>query len=337
MPNKQEQKRYLTFNTHLKETFGEKVYKVTIDAGFTCPNRDGTRGTGGCIYCYGNRITQNIVDTISIKGQIRQGIEALKKRYKAKKFLAYFQSYTNTYAAPEVLESLYRSALEEEDIVGLTIGTRPDCVDESVLDVIEALAQKSYLWIEYGLQSIHHKTLKSIHRGHGFSEFLDAVVRTKRRKGIKICVHVILGLPGESKEEMLETAKTLSALHVDGVKIHSAHILWDTRLEEMYRRGEYRVLELPEYVDIVCDFLEHLSPEIVIHRLVGDAPRSRYVAPEWCLHKSDAIRQIDLELEQRNSWQGIRLKEEEKSRAEAQRNKAVDFLLKTFAALREKK
>lgn len=302
-------KRYLTFNQHLQQTFGEKVYKVTIDAGFTCPNRDGTLGTGGCIYCYGKRVSQRLVDPTSIKEQIRQGQDAIRQRYKAQKFLAYFQSYTNTYAAPEVLENLYRSALAEEDIVGLTIGTRPDCVDESVLDMIEHLAQESYLWIEYGLQSIHHNTLKTINRGHGFSEFLDAVIRTKRRKGLKICTHVILGLPRESKEEMLETAKTLSVLHVDGVKIHSAHVLKGTPLEEMYLNGEYQVLKLPEYVDIVCDFLEYLSPEIVIHRLIGDAPKSRYVAPEWCLHKSEALRQIDLELERRNSWQGKRIKQ----------------------------
>jgi radical SAM protein (TIGR01212 family) len=181
-------------------------------------------------------------------------------------------------------------------------------VDEPILDLLASIAQNSYLWIEYGLQSIHCDTLKLINRGHGFSEFLDAVLRTQKRSGIKICVHVILGLPGETKGDMLETAKMLSALQVDGVKIHSAHILKNTRLEEMYHSGEYQVMELPEYVDTVCDFLEYLSPEIVIHRLVGDAPRSRYVAPEWCLHKSEALRQIDLELERRDSYQGIRLR-----------------------------
>lgn len=304
MQNDQHQKRYVTFNRHLREIFGEKVYKVTIDAGFTCPNRDSTLSTGGCIYCYGKRSTPNIIDTTSLKQQIIQGKKALRKKYKVRKFLAYFQKYTNTYAAPDVLKGLYRCALEDEDIVGLNIGTRPDCVDESVLDVIEDLAQESYVWIEYGLQSVHDETLKTVNRRHGFSEFLDAVVRTKRRKGIRICVHVILGLPGENKEKMLETAKVLSTLHIDGVKIHSAHVLKDTRLEEMYRHGEYQVLELPEYVDIVCDFLEYLRPEIVIHRLIGDAPKGRYVAPEWCLHKSEALRQIDLELERRDSWQG---------------------------------
>ena len=305
MPGNNERKRYVTFNQHLQETFGEKVYKVTIDAGFTCPNRDGTRGAGGCIYCYGKRVTQNIVEPEAVKEQIRQGKAALQKKYKARKFLAYFQSYTNTYAPAELLEKLYRAALAEEEIVGVSIGTRPDCVNEEVLDVIAALAQESYVWIEYGLQSIHAKTLQLINRGHGLAEFLDAVARTKRREEIKICVHVILGLPGESKEDMLETAQVLSALHVDGVKIHSAHVLRDTRLEEMYRQGTYRVLALSEYVEMVCDFLEYLAPGMVIHRLIGDAPRSRYVAPEWCLHKSEVLRQIDQELERRNSYQGI--------------------------------
>lgn len=301
-------KRYLPFSQHLKDTFGEKVYKIGIDAGFTCPNRDGTLGTGGCIYCYGHRSNQHLVDTVAIKAQIREGKAALIQRYQAHKFLAYFQRFTNTYADPDVLESLYRSALEEEGVVGLSIGTRPDCVDEPVLDVIEDLAKTSYVWIEYGLQSIHNSTLKAIHRGHGFADFLDAVVRTRRRKGIRICVHVILGLPGETKDEMVETARTLSVLKIDGVKIHSAHVLKDTKLEDMYLSGAYHPPELTEYVDIVCDFLEHLSPDIIIHRLVGDAPRSRYVAPEWCLHKSEALRAIDAELERRNSRQGGRIK-----------------------------
>jgi radical SAM protein (TIGR01212 family) len=304
MQQSTQEKRYLSFNQHLKDTFGEKVYKVTIDAGFTCPNQDGTQATGGCIYCYRDRSTRQLADSISIQQQIRDGVAALQKRYKANKFLAYFQAYTNTYAPVEELQRLYSIALAEDNIVGLSVGTRPDCVNEPVLDLLESIAKDSYLWVEYGLQSIHDDTLKRINRGHGVAEFLDAVERTQERQGIKICVHVILGLPGETKEDMLETAKKLSELQVEGVKIHSAHILKNTRLEEMCRREEYQVIELPEYVDIVCDFLEYLTPDIVIHRLVGDAPRSRYVAPEWCMHKSEALRQIDLELERRNSYQG---------------------------------
>ena len=307
MQQQNNEKRYLSFNKHLKETFGEKVYKVSIDAGFTCPNRNGERGTGGCIYCYGDRSIQQLADNANIQQQVQKGIEALHKRYKANKFLAYFQSYTNTYAPLEELERLYRTALAEEPIVGISIGTRPDCVDEPVLELLESIAQGYYLWVEYGLQSAHNETLQRIHRGHGFAEFLDAVLRTKKRQGIKICAHVILGLPGEMKNDMIETAKVLTALQVDGVKIHSAHILRDTQFEEMYRSGEYQVMELPEYIEVVCDFLEHLAPGIVIHRLVGDAPRERYIAPEWCMHKSEALRQIDQELTRRNSYQGFRV------------------------------
>ena len=304
MSQRTAEKRYLSFNQHLKDTFGEKVYKVTIDAGFTCPNRDGTRGVGGCIYCYGDRTTSQLADCASVQSQIQAGMAAIHKRYKANKFLAYFQSYTNTHGPVDRLARLYQAALEIEHIVGLSIGTRPDCVGEEVLEVLGSLAQKTYLWVEYGLQSVHDATLARIHRGHDFATFLDAVARTRKRRNIKICAHVILGLPGETKAEMLETANVLSALNIDGVKIHSAHVLKQTRLAEMYARGEYQVLELSEYLDIVCDFLEHLAPQIIIHRLVGDAPRERYIAPEWCMQKSDALRQIEAELERRNSYQG---------------------------------
>lgn len=299
-----EEKRYLTFNKHLKDTFGERVYKVTIDAGFTCPNRDGSKGSGGCVYCYGNRVVPQFIDTPTMQEKMRRGMEALQRKYKAKKFLAYFQSYTNTYAPVEQLAALYHAALEEEYIVGLSIGTRPDCVAEPVLGLLESIAQQYYLWVEYGLQSVHEETLERIHRGHSFREFLDAISRTQQRQNIKICAHVILGLPGETREDMLKTAQILSKLQVNGVKIHSAHILKDTPFEEMYHTGEYQPLELFEYVETVCDFLEYLSPDIVIHRLVGDAPRSRYIAPEWCLNKSKALRCIDQELERRGTFQG---------------------------------
>ncbi len=303
-----QEKRYLTFNKHLKDAFGERVYKVGIDAGFTCPNRDGSKSIGGCIYCYGDRSIQKLVDNASIQQQIREGTAALHRKYKAYKFLAYFQSYTNTYAPLEELERLYSVALAEMNIVGMSVGTRPDCVAEPVLDLLERVAKDSYLWVEYGLQSIHEPTMERVNREHSFADFLDAVERTQKRKNIKICAHVILGLPGETKGDMLETAKVLSAFHVDGVKIHAAHILKNTRFEEMYRNGKYQVIELPEYVDIVCDFLEYLHPDIVIHRLVSDAPRKRYIAPEWCMRKSGALKRIDQELEHRNSYQGFRLK-----------------------------
>ncbi len=301
------QRRYLPFSQHLRELFGERVHKIGIDAGFTCPNLDGTLGTGGCIYCYGNRTTQHLVDTADIKAQIARSKAPLIKRYKAHKFMAYFQSFTNTYAEPDVLAALYGAALEEEGMVGLAIGTRPDCVDEPVLDVIEELAHDSYVWVEYGLQSIHERTLQAIHRGHTFADFLDAMARTQRRSGIRICLHVILGLPDETRDDMLNTARTLSKLGIDGIKIHSAHIVKDTPLETLYRNGRYHPLEFTEYISLVCDFLEHLSPDIVIQRLVGDSPMRRYIAPQWCLDKPKVLEAIDAELERRDSRQGSRL------------------------------
>ncbi|PIE33379.1 TIGR01212 family radical SAM protein [candidate division KSB3 bacterium] len=303
-----ERKRYFTFNRHLRDLFGERVYKISIDAGLTCPNRDGFKGNGGCIYCYGDRSVSQPIEKTAMLDSMRIGWKAVHKKYKADKFLVYFQSYTNTYAPLDVLEDLYTTALAEEYIVGISIGTRPDCVDEPVLDLLGTLAQQHYLWVEYGLQSVHERTLQLIKRGHTYDDFLDALYRTQQRPDIKTCVHVILGLPGETKDDMLETADTLSQLGIQGVKIHSAHVLKNTPLEELYRQGNYRPMELEEYVETVCDFLEHLSPDIIIHRVIGDAPRKRYVAPEWCLHKSESVTQIDLEFERRRTYQGSRFK-----------------------------
>ncbi|PID57274.1 TIGR01212 family radical SAM protein [candidate division KSB3 bacterium] len=300
-------KRYRTFNQHLKEFFGERIYKIGIDAGFTCPNRNGTKGDTGCIYCYGERTSTTLLDLPAMREQMRLGMQALVRKYKAHKFLAYFQSYTNTYAPVEELARLYRAALEEPYIVGMSVGTRPDCVSEPVLDLLGELAQDSYLWLEFGLQSIHDSILTSLHRGHNFDQFLDAYFRARQRRKIKICVHVILGLPGESNAQMLETAMKLSELAVDGVKIHSAHVVKNTPLANMYERGEYRPMEREEYVNVVCDFLERLSPQIIVHRLVADAPRARFLAPDWCLQKSQSVSAIDEELIRRDSRQGSQL------------------------------
>ncbi len=296
------EKRYYTFNSHLREKFGCKVYKVTINAGFTCPNRDGKIGKGGCIYCNNEGFNPND-PSLSVKEQIEAGKRFMKKRYKAKKFIAYFQAYTNTYAPVHLLKSLYDEAVSCEDIVGLSVGTRPDCVPDAVLDLLETYKDRYYTWVEYGLQSAHFKTLKIINRGHGPSEFIDAVLRTKKR-GIKICAHIILGLPKETKRDMIETAKFLTALQVDAVKIHLIHILKNTILEKMYLKGRFRVPEMDEYVDWVCDFIEHLSPNIMIQRLTADGPLNVLVAPRWAIKKFDIINAIDKELERRDSWQG---------------------------------
>ncbi len=300
-------KRYRAFSDHLKELFGEKVYRVTLDAGFTCPNRDGLLTYGGCTFCDERGSGPRAYDaTVAIREQLQQGMEAMRRRYKAQKFIAYFQAFTNTYAPPEVLDKIYSQVTDHEDVVGISVGTRPDCVPEPVLDVLEKYAERFYFWVEYGIQSAHFKTLKMINRAHGLSHFIDAVLRTKKRKGIRICIHVILGLPGESREEMMETAKIIAALGLDGIKIHLLHILKGTAMAKQYARGELRVLELEEYVDLVCEFLEYLPPQMLIHRLTGEGPRDIHIAPDWALDKARVLARIDQELERRQTYQGAK-------------------------------
>ena len=252
-------KRYYPFNQYLRDKFGAKVYKVTIDAGFTCPNRDGTKGRGGCIFCNNEGFSVNSRyqrrSTRSIEEQVRQGIDFKRRRYKADKFIAYFQAYSNTYGPVDHLRNLYDRALSFEDMVGLAIGTRPDCTPPQVLDLIESYARKWEVWLEYGLQSSHDETLRRINRGHDFASFLDAMERTHGR-GINICVHVILGLPGESYEDMMETARRLSGLDFQGIKIHLLHVMKDTPMERQFHDGKVSLLEQEEYARLVCDFLE---------------------------------------------------------------------------------
>ena len=300
------EKRYYPLNDFFKEKFGCKVYKVSLDAGFTCPNRDGSLAFGGCIYCDSRGSASPIIDSkLSVREQMEAGIAFGRRRYKAKKFIAYFQAFSNTYAPVEKLKKLYDEALNLEDVVGLSISTRPDCVHNSVLDLIEGYAQDYHVWLEYGIQSIHHRTLQLINRKHGLAEFIDAVLRTKGRS-IHICAHVIIGLPGENIDEILETAKVIAALRLDGVKIHSMYIVRDTKLEQMYQRGDYKPLTFEEYVSIVSDFLELLPPDMVIQRLTGDCPRDILVAPTWTLDKQRVLAKITEELKRRGSWQGSR-------------------------------
>jgi len=300
------EKRYRSFNRYLREIFGCRVWKIPLDAGFTCPNRDGGVGFGGCIYC-GPRGsgTGAYKNGVPLGKQIKAGIESGKRRFGQCKFIAYFQAFTNTYARPERLKSLYDEALSHQEIVGLSIGTRPDCAPDEVLDLLEEYAGRCYLWVEYGLQSAQDKTLEIINRGHNVAQFVDAVKRTRGR-GINICAHIILGLPGETKEEMMATADLLASLELEGIKIHPLYVLEGTKLAEMYERGTFRLLELDEYVSLVCDFLERLPPGLVIQRLTGDAPRDLLVAPPWSLEKMVVLGKIDAELERRGSYQGMR-------------------------------
>ena len=279
------------------------MYKITLDAGFSCPNRDGTISTGGCIFCDdGGSFSQAHSNLLSIEEQVKVGAKTLNDRFKAEKFMAYFQAYSNTYKPTKELEKIYKSSLTHPDIVGLSIGTRPDCVDEDKLNLISDISKDYYTWIEYGLQSIHNKTLKKINRGHDYDCFLRAYEKTKE-KGINVCVHVIFGL-WETREEILQTAQELSRLEVDGVKIHMLCALKDTKLAKLYEVKDIDFMSEEEYVDLVCDFLEILPPKTTIHRLAGNGLKKNLIAPRWLGAKLDCLNKIDKEFIRRNSYQG---------------------------------
>ena len=296
--------RYNDLNTYLRSVYGCRVQKITIDAGLSCPNRDGTLATGGCIYCNARGSGSGaLARGLSVTEQLLQGKQALFRRYKATKFLAYFQSFSNTYGPVEKLKLLYDEALAIEDIVGLSIGTRPDCVGQSVLELLQDYAKKYLIWVEYGLQTANDATLALINRGHDTQCFKDAVRATANR-GIKICAHVILGLPNETREDMLHTAKTIADLGIDGIKLHLLYVVKGTRLDALYRQGKFKCLEHQEYVDWVCDFLEHIPRHMIIQRLTGEPHPAELTAPQWSLKKSDTLAKIKETLEKRDSWQG---------------------------------
>jgi len=282
------------------------VYKVTLDAGFSCPNRDGTLSSGGCIFCDGSGSFSCAHDSaLSVEKQLEIGIEAQRKRFGAQKFFSYFQAYTNTYKPVAELEKIYNSGLFHPDVVGISIGTRPDCVDDEKLDLIASYTKDFYTWIEYGLQSVHNKSLRLINRGHDYDCFLRAYEATKAR-GISVCVHVILGLPNETREEMLETVEELARLGVDGVKFHCLCVPKGTKIEEMFERGEFESMSEAQYVDIICDCLEILPKTTTIHRLAGNGLKENLVAPLWLNNKFKTLNLIDKTLEGRGSFQGAK-------------------------------
>ncbi|MDY0041149.1 MAG: TIGR01212 family radical SAM protein, partial [Desulforhabdus sp.] len=261
---------YRDFNSYLRRLYGCRVQKIIVDAGLTCPNRDGTLGHGGCIYCNARGSGSGAaLHSMSITDQLAAGKSYLARRYKAKKFLAYFQSFTNTYAPFAVLKELYAEALSVPDVVGLTIGTRPDCVSDEVLDHLHLIGKRHLVWLEYGLQSAHDKTLALINRGHNVEAFSNAVERTRRR-GIPVCAHVILGLPGESREDMMETARFLAATDLQALKIHLLYVIRGTELETWFRAGKYECLTRADYAATVSDFLALLPPHLIIQRVTGD-------------------------------------------------------------------
>ena len=299
-------KRYYDLKSYWRNRFGGSVQKLPIDAGFTCPNRDGRLAVGGCIYCDGRGSALRQAGALPPVGeQIRRGKEFYRQRGRAEKFVAYFQTFTNTDAPPERLRALYAEALAEPDVVGLSIGTRPDCVPAETLALLGDLAGRTHLWLEFGLQSIHDRTLQAINRGHDAAAFLDAVRRAAGR-GILLCVHIIVGLPGEGRAEILQTARVLAGLPIAGIKIHSLLALAGTALGERYAQGGLALMGREDYVETVCDILEILPPQMVIQRLTADGYREIFLGPAWAANKLAVINAIDAELARRDTWQGCR-------------------------------
>ncbi len=298
------EERYNAYGRFLREKFGCRVYKVSVDAGFTCPNRDGTIATGGCTYCNNESFRPNTaVNLKPISEQVRAGTAYLRRRYGAGKFVVYFQPFTNTHAPLEVLIPLYEAAIAQPDVVGISLGTRPDSVDERKLAWLENLARNSFVTLEYGLQSMHDKTLARINRGHDFGCWLDAMARSRNR-GVWLCAHVILGFPWETREEILETAAALSDKGLNFLKLHHLHVVSGSRMAEEYRKHPFSLPGLEEYADLAVDFLERLSPDIVIERLFGLAPEDKLIAPIWGKSKAEIHRRIRRRLVERNTYQG---------------------------------
>lgn len=300
-------KRYHTLNYHLKNKFNEKLFKVSLNAGFTCPNIDGTKGYGGCIYCsksgsgeFGGNVSEDLTTQFNkIKG-------VMDKKWTSTKYIAYFQARSNTYAPIEVLKEKYEEVLRIDNVVGLFIATRPDCISDECLDYLEELNQRTYLTVELGLQTIHEKTSKLINRRHSLEEFEEMVKKLRERK-IDVVVHIMNGLPYETKEMMIDTIKFINNLDIQGIKIHMLNIIKDTPLEELYKKEKFHILTKEEYIDIVIEQLEHLDEKIVIHRITTDPDPNTLIEPTWLLKKFCLLNDIDKEMKKRNTYQGSKV------------------------------
>lgn len=300
-------KRYHTLNYFYQQKFHSKVFKISLNGGFSCPNLDGTKGYGGCIYCSksgSGDFAGNKQD--SIEKQWQQGLNMMHQKWADGKLIAYFQARTNTYAKVEELKKKFEPVLNYPNVIGLALATRPDAIDDACLDYLEDLNKRTYLMIELGLQTIHETTSKLINRCHTTKEF-DDMVKKLRSRNINVIVHIINGLPYETKEMMLETTKHINQLDIQGIKIHMLHIVKDTPLATMYKKNPFHVLTKEEYVDIVIEQLEHLRPEIVIHRITGDPVKEDLIAPTWLLKKFCVLNEIDKEMVKRNTYQGKKM------------------------------
>ncbi|PZE20782.1 TIGR01212 family radical SAM protein [Paenibacillus xerothermodurans] len=297
-------KRFNSWNTEMRRQFGTKVFKVMLDAGFTCPNRDGSVATGGCTFCSargsGDFAGSRHDDLVTQFNKIR---DLQHRKWPDAKYIGYFQAYTNTYAPVEQLREYYEVILAQPGVVGLSIATRPDCLPDDVIEYLAELNQRTYLWVEMGLQTIHESTSQMINRAHDTQCFEEAVAKL-RKHNIRICAHIIYGLPGETHDMMLATGRAVAAMDVQGIKIHLLHLMRKTPMVKQYEAGLLRFLEKDEYVKLVVDTWEMLPPPMVVHRLTGDAPRDLLIGPMWSLKKWDVLNAFDAELRARDSWQG---------------------------------
>ena len=288
-----------TFGQYMLKKYGERVHKIALDTAFTCPNRDGSKGMGGCTFCNNVSFSPNGRAPKPITEQINAGREVIRKRTGANRYIAYFQAYTNTYDSVERLAERYEEALKERDVIGLAIGTRPDCVPDDVLDLLSGYQADGYeIWLELGLQSAFDETLKRVNRGHGFAEYEDAVVRTRKRN-LRICTHMIAGLPGETAQHNRESLRRITELGTDGLKLHPLHVVKGTRLANTWREGGYSPLSLKEYIQIAADLVEQAPKDIIWHRLTGTASENILLTPSWCNWKWRVLNGIARELRQR--------------------------------------
>lgn len=298
------EKRYHSLDYHLKETFGEKVYKLSLNGGMSCPNRDGTIGKGGCIFCSAGGSGEFAGNpSLSITEQIETQKEMVRKKFPVKKFIAYFQAFTNTYAPVERLRSLFTEAISHPDIVAISIGTRPDCLPEDVLNLLEELNHIKPVWVELGLQTIHEKTASYIRRGYSL-ECFETALGNLRNRSLETIVHVILGLPGETSQHILETIDYLSRQDIQGIKLHLLHVLKGTDLAKDYEAGNFSVFSMEEYTALVIQCLERLPGDLVVHRITGDGPKDFMIAPLWSQKKRVVMNTINNGLKNQNTWQG---------------------------------
>lgn len=297
---------YNDYGKYLSRIFDFKVQKISVDGGFSCPNRDGTKGTGGCTYC--NNRTFNPAychRNRSVTEQMHEGIGFFSRKYPSMRYLAYFQAYTNTYDSIDVLRSRYEEALAVDGCVGLVIGTRPDCMPDEVLDYLQSLARRVYVMVEYGVESTNDDTLVRINRGHGYAVAVDAVQRTAAR-GLPVGVHMILGLPGEERDSFIAQARELSSLPVTTIKLHQLQLIRGTRMAEEYAicPEDFHLFELEEYVNVVVDYLENLRPDIVVERFASQSPKELLIAPDWGLKNYELIEKVKARMRVRDTWQG---------------------------------